>query len=85
MSTHKGMSLSGWAVYLMFLLIVIIYVAGQFTKTHQLEWIPLAIMAGLGVMGAIFQFAPGGKDDASGSGGTDIQPPTDSGGIGGDF
>ena len=85
MSTNKGISVAGWGIYLILLLIVIKYVAEQYTATQQLEWIPLAFMAGLGVIGAIFQFAPGGKDSASGSGGTDIQPPTDSGGSGGDF
>ena len=77
--------MAGWAVFLILLFVVIKYVAEQYSKTQQLAWIPLAFMAGLGVIGAIFQFAPGGKDDTSGSGGTDIQPPTDSGGSDGDF
>ena len=85
MSTNKGTSIAGWAIYLILLLIVIKYVAEQYTETNQLEWIPLAFMAGLGVIGAIFQFAPSGKDDASGSGGTDIQPPSGGGGPCGDF
>jgi hypothetical protein len=76
-SIKTGISLFGWLIYIILASTVLSYVVDRYRDTSDIEWMPLAFIAGFGIVGLLFQFLP---DSSWGGGSSDsntVIPPLD--------